>query len=258
MEIIRSAHNKTIQRIQKLIRSRSARRESGRIVLDGVHLVQECLEHGWVENVQIFVEDPITSEEVTALIQSAPDSVAITLAESHVFNKISTTKTTQGIVAVGRLKQHAEFTNEPQFALAIEGIQDPGNLGSILRSAAAFSVDTVFLSPGTADAYSPKCLRGGMGAQFRLSIYEDSDLSSVIDEFSGQTIGSSIVAEKDIDSVDFKGPVLLLVGSEGDGLSAALLKKADNVVAIPLANKVESLNVGSAVAILCFHKARLR
>lgn len=256
MEIIRSTQNKTIQKVQKLIRSRSARRESKQIVLDGVHLVQECLEHGWVEDIQIFVEDPITSEEVTAIIQSAPDSVAMTLVESHVFNKISTTKTTQGIVAIGRIKQEIRTNNEPKFGLALEGIQDPGNLGSILRTAAAFSVDTVFLSPGTADAYSPKCLRGGMGAQFRLSIYEDADLSAVIDEFPGRTIGSSGVVEQDIDSVDFKGPILLLVGSEGKGLSNVLLKKADNVIAIPLANKVESLNVGSAVAILCFHKTR--
>ena len=256
MELIRSAHNKTILRIQKLIKSRSARRESGRIVLDGIHLVQECLQHSWLQDLQIFVEDPVSNEEITALIQDAPPSVSIALVESHVFNKINTTKTTQGVVAVGRLNQKTKFKRDTKFALALEGIQDPGNLGSILRSAAAFSVDTVFLSPGTADAYSPKCLRGGMGAQFRLNIREESDLATVMDEFSGRTIATSSLVGENIDSIDFGGPILLLAGGEGNGLSEALLKKANRVASIPLDNKVESLNVGSAVAILCFCKSR--
>lgn len=255
MELIRSAHNKTILRIQKLIKSRSARRESGQIVLDGIHLVQECLRHGWVQDVQILVEDPVTNEEITALIQDAPQSVPITLVEAHVFNKINTTKTTQGIVAVGRINHKVQLTKKSKFALALEGIQDPGNLGSILRSAAAFSVDTVFLSSGTADAFSPKCLRGGMGAQFRLSIREDSDLASVVDEFPGRTIGTSSLEGQNIDAINFKGSVLLLVGGEGSGLSDNLLKKADSIASIPLDNQVESLNVGSAVAILCFCKS---
>jgi len=255
MELIRSAHNKTILKIRKLIKSRSARRGSGQIVLDGIHLVQECLQYGWVQDVQVLVEDPVTNEEITALIQDAPQSVPITLVESHVFNKINTTKTTQGIVAVGRINPKVKLTKKSNFALALEGIQDPGNLGSILRSAAAFSVDTVFLSSGTADAFSPKCLRGGMGAQFRLNIREDSDLASVVDEFPGRTIGTSSLEGQNIDAINFKGPVLLLVGGEGSGLSDHLLKKADSIASIPLDNQVESLNVGSAVAILCFCKS---
>ena len=112
MELIRSAHNKTILRIQKLIKSRSARRESGRIVLDGIHLVQECLQHSWLQDLQIFVEDPVTNEEITALIQDAPPSVSITLVESHVFNKINTTKTTQGVVAIGWLNQKEKLKRD--------------------------------------------------------------------------------------------------------------------------------------------------
>ena len=256
MELIRSSQNKTIQRIQRLIKSRSARRDSGFLVLDGIHLVEECVRHNYLEELQVFVEDPITSEEISLLIQDASEAVSITLVESQIFKKLSTTKSSQGIVAIGRLKQNQHLNNEVKFALAVDGIQDPGNLGSILRSAAAFSVDTVYLSAGTVDAYSPKTLRGGMGAQFRLTIIEESDLSSVIDEFPGRTIGTSSLRGQALEGIDFSGQLLLLIGSEGGGLTDALLDQVDDIVSIPLANNVESLNVGSAVAILCYHKAR--
>jgi TrmH family RNA methyltransferase len=95
-----------------------------------------------------------------------------------------------------------------------------------------------------------------MGAQFRLTIIEESDLSSVIDEFPGRTIGTSSLRGQALDGIDFSGQLLLLVGSEGGGLTDALLDQVDDIVSIPLANNVESLNVGSAVAILCYHKAR--
>ena len=256
MELIRSSQNKTIQRVQKLIKSRSARRDSGFIVLDGVHLVEECVRYDYLESLQIFVEDPITSEEISLLIQEASEKVSITLVESHIFKKLSTTKSSQGVVAIGRLKQKLNLNKEAKFVLAIDGIQDPGNLGSILRSAAAFSVDTVYLSAGTVDAYSPKSLRGGMGAQFRLAIVEDSDLSSLIEEFPGRSMASCSLRGETIEDINFSGQLLLLIGSEGNGLSDMLLDKVDDIVSIPLANNVESLNVGSAAAILCFRKAQ--
>tara|TARA_B110000483_G_scaffold66504_2_gene83221 strand:+ start:3647 stop:4423 length:777 start_codon:yes stop_codon:yes gene_type:complete len=256
MELIRSSQNKTIQRVQKLIKSRSTRRDSGFIVLDGIHLVEECVRYDYLESLQIFVEDPITSEEISLLIQEASEKVSITLVESHIFKKLSTTKSSQGVVAIGRLKQKLNLNKEAKFVLAIDGIQDPGNLGSILRSAAAFSVDTVYLSAGTVDAYSPKSLRGGMGAQFRLAIVEDSDLSSLIEEFPGRSMASSSLRGETIENINFSGQLLLLIGSEGNGLSDMLLDKVDDIVSIPLANNVESLNVGSAAAILCFRKAQ--
>ena len=105
MELIRSSQNKTIQRIQRLIKSRSARRDSGFLVLDGIHLVEECVRHNYLEELQVFVEDPITSEEISLLVQDASEAVSITLVESQIFKKLSTTKSSQGIVAIGRLKQ---------------------------------------------------------------------------------------------------------------------------------------------------------
>ena len=251
MELIRSTHNKTILRIQKLIKSRSARRESGSVVLDGIHLVQESLQHDWAQDVQIFVEDPVISEEITALIQSAPDATKITLVESHVFKKLTTTKTSQGIVAVARLRKISNG-RRIKFALALQGIQDPGNLGSILRTAAAFDVDAVYLSQGTADAYSPKCLRGGMGAQFRVTIHENVDLSSIVDKFEGTVVGASIAGGEDLNALDLTDSTLMLVGSEGAGLTDDILSKVDHCVSITLAKDVESLNVASATAILCY------
>lgn len=251
MEFIKSSQNKTISRIQRLIKSRAARRDEGLIFLDGVHLIEECLVHGWVTDFQIFIEDPVVSEEINSLIQRAPDATKITLVESHVFKKLTTTKTSQGIVAVARPKKILNG-RRIKFALALQGIQDPGNLGSILRTAAAFDVDAVYLSPGTADAYSPKCLRGGMGAQFRVTIHENVDLSSIVDEFEGTVVGASIAGGEDLNSLDLTDSTLMLVGSEGAGLTDDILSKVDHCVSITLAKDVESLNVASATAILCY------
>ena len=251
MEFIKSSQNKTISRIQRLIKSRSARRDEGLIFLDGVHLIEECLVHGWVTDLQIFIEDPVVSEEINSLIQRAPDVTKITLVESHVFKKLTTTKTSQGIVAVARLKKISNG-RRIKFALALQGIQDPGNLGSILRTAAAFDVDAVYLSQGTADAYSPKCLRGGMGAQFRVTIHENVDLSSIVDKFEGTVVGASIAGGEDLNALDLTDSTLMLVGSEGAGLTDDILSKVDHCVSITLAKDVESLNVASATAILCY------
>jgi TrmH family RNA methyltransferase len=147
---------------------------------------------------------------------------------------------------------------QSRFALLLEDIQDPGNLGSMLRSAAAAGCDAVFLSQGCADAWSPKVLRAAMGGHFVLRIYERQDLPDVAKAFSGTLLATSLQAIHSLYDCDLRGNVAFLIGNEGAGLSADLLNRATQKISIPMPGKVESLNAAAATAICLFEAVRQR
>jgi TrmH family RNA methyltransferase len=142
--------------------------------------------------------------------------------------------------------------------IMLEDIQDPGNLGSLLRSAAAAGVEGVFLSKQSVHAWSPRVLRAGMGAHFMLRIYEQCDLAALIADFKGRVIATNQRADKALFDVDLAGDVAFLLGNEGAGLSSALLAAAHEVVAIPMPGHAESLNIAAAGAVCLFERVRQR
>jgi len=145
-----------------------------------------------------------------------------------------------------------------RFALLLEDIQDPGNLGSMLRSAAAAGCDAIFLSTGCADAWSPRVLRAAMGGHFVLDIHERQDLPAVARAFPGALLAASLQAGSSLYDCDLRGNVAFLVGNEGAGLSASLLDTATQSIAIPMPGRVESLNAAAATAICLFEAVRQR
>jgi TrmH family RNA methyltransferase len=140
----------------------------------------------------------------------------------------------------------------------LEDIQDPGNLGSILRSAAAAGCDAVFLSQGCADVWSAKVLRAGMGGHFLLSLQEVADLPAVAAQFKGKLLATSLSAYTSLYNCDLQGSLAFAVGNEGAGLSARLMQFATQQIKIPMPGKVESLNVAAATAVCLFEAARQR
>ena len=142
--------------------------------------------------------------------------------------------------------------------MLLEDIQDPGNLGSMLRSAAAAGCDSVFLSQDCADAWSPKVLRAAMGGHFALRIYEQQDLPGVAKAFSGTLLATSLHATHSLYDCDLRGNVAFLIGNEGAGLSADLLGLATQKITIPMPGQVESLNAAAATAICLFEAVRQR
>ena len=134
------------------------------------------------------------------------------------------------------------------FSVLLEAIQDPGNLGSILRSAAAASIRDVYLSPQCADAWSPKTLRAAMGAHFFLRIHENSDLQQVAQQFPGTVIATSIQASRNLFEIPLSGPTAFVFGNEGAGLSKELVQAVDENIVIPMPGKTESLNAAAAAA----------
>ena len=199
----------------------------------------------------------LQDKEISALLTRLGD-VPRTQLDDKLFTALSELKSPTGILALIDLSQPDVNNAQSGFALLLEDIQDPGNLGSMLRSAAAAGCDAVFLSPGCADVWSPKVLRAAMGGHFGLRIYQQQDLLNVAKTFAGALLATSLQASDSLYDCDLRGNIAFLVGNEGAGLSADLLNLATQKISIPMPGKVESLNAAAATAICLFEAVRQR
>jgi TrmH family RNA methyltransferase len=255
MKTIHSRENPTFKQLRKLSESSRERAKSGRALLDGVHLVDACLTAGKVPEMLVVAESATGHAEIEDLMARAFGAEVNVLSDA-LFTTISPVETPVGILAVLTIPDFKP-PPQPQFCLMLEDIQDPGNLGSMLRSAAAAGVDIVWLSAGCADAWSPRCLRGGMGAHFVLPVVERVDLAVVAAGFAGKKLAACLEGDS-LYATDLRGPVVFMVGNEGAGLSARLVKTADVRFTIPMPGRVESLNAAAAAAVCLFERVRQR
>jgi TrmH family RNA methyltransferase len=174
----------------------------------------------------------------------------------ELFRRLSSVATPTGIIAAVKTPRIPVLPDDPGPCLLLENIQDPGNLGSILRSTAAAGIDEVFLSGNCVHSWSPRVLRAGMGAHFMLRIYENVDLLALIKGYRGRVIATSHHASQSMFATGLTGRIALLFGNEGSGLSHELLAAAHTVVAIPMPGKTESLNAAAAAAVCLFERVR--
>lgn len=257
MKLIQSRENPFFKELVKLAGSARQRKQSTQTLLDGAHLLTAYLDAGMLPQHILLNEYALQDVEIAALLKRVGD-VPVTQLDDKLFAKLSELKTPTGILALIALPQSQVSVALSRFALLLEDIQDPGNLGSMLRSAAAAGCDAVFLSKGCTDAWSPKVLRAAMGGHFSLRIYEQQDLLSVVKAFSGTLLATSLQATLSLYDCDLRGNVAFLIGNEGAGLSADLLNLATPTITIPMHGKVESLNAAAAAAICLFEAVRQR
>ena len=255
MKIIQSRENPFFKELVKLGSSARQRGKAGVTLLDGAHLLSAYLEAGHQPRHVLLNAAALQDDEIAALLAELRD-VPVTQLDDKLFAQLSELKTPTGILALIDLPRPA--TAVCGFALLLEDIQDPGNLGSMLRSAAAAGCDAVFLSPGCADAWSPKVLRAAMGGHFCLAIHERQDLLQVASEFHGTLLATSLHATRSLYQCDLTGNVAFMMGNEGAGLSDPLLALATQTVIIPMPGRVESLNAAAATAICLFEAVRQR
>ena len=257
MEQISSTHNPSLKLARKLLKSQRERRRAGKILLDGVHLISAYSSSLGLANAVILIKSSsIGANEIGAFVDSLPEDVRVLDVPDAMFQEVSPVDTPTGIIGLVDRPVIAAQGGGKQFVLALDGIQDPGNLGSILRTAAATKVDGVLLSNTCTDPWSPKCLRGGMGAQFVLPITEQVDLSEALAQFQGSRVATSSHSGQSLFETNLSVPALVMVGGEGAGLSDELMAGADLTVCIPLQKRIESLNVGAAVAMICYEHLR--
>lgn len=260
MPVITSRDHPFIKQLIKLEGSVQYRKKTGLTLLDGIHLTQiYCSVVGAPESLvvsQLYFENTENKRFLNILIGNTTPK--ITVISNALFRAISPVKAPTGILALISLPGLKKATNsgKEMFSVLLESIQDPGNLGSILRSAAAANARDIYLSKHCTDAWSPKALRAAMGAHFFLHIRENCDLQQIAQQFPGNVIATSIQASKNLFEVSLTGPTAFIFGNEGAGLSKEMIQAADENISIPMPGKTESLNAAAAAAICFFEKVR--
>lgn len=257
MKLIQSRDNAFFRDLVRIASSTRQRSKSGLTLLDGAHLLKACLDSGKQPRHILYRETASQDREISELQERIKDVPASRL-DGAIFAELSELKTPGSIMALIDIPNPDVPAVQSQFALLLEDIQDPGNLGSMLRSAAAAGCDALFLSRGCADAWSPKVLRAAMGGHFALRIYENQDLSAVAESFAGTLVAASLQAAHSLYDCDLSGKVAFMVGNEGAGLSTAMQGLATHNVTIPMPGRVESLNAAAAAAICLFEAVRQR
>lgn len=250
---ITSRDNPIFKQLKKFADNAKERRKEGKTLLDGVHLIESYMAVFGMPEVLIIPEGR-SSIEATGLIQELSD-ISTVMLPTLMFSELTPVASSTGILALVRVPQLPP-PESPAFVLMLEDIQDPGNLGSILRTAAAAGVQCAYLSIGCTYAWSPKSLRGGQGAQFVLPIVERADLIRELEHFAGMSYATAMDGES-LYLQDLTGPTAFVIGNEGSGLSAHTLAAARKKIHIPMAeNSVESLNAAAATAICLFECKR--
>ncbi len=255
MKLIQSRDNPFFKELVKLSGSARQRAKVKQTLLDGKHLLAAYLDTG-VKPLHILLNGPALNDgEVEALLKRA-EGVPMTQLDNSLFSELTELKTPSGLLTQVKVPQPPVVDHN--FVLLLEDIQDPGNLGSVLRSAAAAGCDAVYLSKSCADAWSPRVLRAAMGGHFVLSIYEAEDLIAVAATFPGVTHAASLHTDTSLYDCDLCGSLAFAIGNEGAGLSQPLLDMVQRPFIIPMPGKVESLNAAAATAVCLFEAVRQR
>jgi len=255
--MITSSQNPKIKLVRALGGQPKTRRKEGAFLTEGVRLVEEALAGGWPIRFVLYAEG--LSERGQILVGKLKvEGVEVEEIPTNLLSSISETETSQGIIAVLPLIE-LPIPTHPNFILIPDQIRDPGNLGTLIRTAAAAGVDAVLLPSETTDAFAPKVIRAGMGAHFRLPIHvmswdeiEQSCKASNLRVFLADMNGKSCW------ETDFRERLALIVGGEAEGASEQARGVADTIVSIPMPGKAESLNASIAGALLIFEVVRQR
>jgi TrmH family RNA methyltransferase len=256
--MITSIHNTKIQWVRRLQSRSRERREAQAFVIEGVRLVEEALHAGWPASLVLY-EASLDERGLQVVQGFAAQGVAIEEVSPEVLQAASDTETPQGLLAVLALRS-LPLPEQIDFIFIPDGVKDPGNLGSMLRSAASAGVDAVLLPEATVDVYAPKVLRAAMGAHFRLPIHSLSwaEIAGLVERNGLGVYLADASAGISYIQADFRSPLALVVGGEASGLSPFALSLAQERVHIPMPGGMESLNAAIAAALLLFEVVRQR
>ncbi len=256
--MITSLRNDKIRLVQALQRRRRARQQERAFVLEGIRLIEEAQRSGVPLHFVLYTAAVEQNERGRALLTSLREAqVACYEVSESVMAACSDTETPQGILAVSPIPEPAP-PERPDFILILDRVRDPGNLGTILRTALAAGVEWVLLAPGTVDATNPKAVRAAMGAHLHLPV-ASRGWEAIASAVSHCTVWlASARGDTLYTSVDWKQPVVLIVGGEASGTGVQARALACGEVYIPMTPVVESLNTAVATAILLFEVVRQR
>ena len=249
--MIRSRDNPRVKRWSRLLRDRALRRREGCALVEGPHLVAELLQAG-IEPLALLVSESGLARREIRSLAAGRDPVVLS---DGAFAGVSDTGEPPGIAAEFAIPRRPPAPQAP--CAFLEGVQDPSNVGAILRSAAAFGIGEVVLDRACADPWAPKALRAAMGGHFRLALRQVADLAAALDGYQGRLLCTVPAGGVPLRAAPLEARLGWIFGAEGQGVSAALAARAACRVSIPMHPGAESLNVAAAAAI-CFYEAFLR
>ena len=255
--MITSNQNPKIKLVRALFGRAKERREAGAFVVEGVRLVEESIHADWPMRFVLY--NASLSERGRSQVEGLKSrGMDVEEVSTSVMKSLSETEAPQGILAVLN-NSRLPIPASPNFILIPDQIRDPGNLGTLLRSAAGTGVQAVLIPPETTDAFAPKVLRSGMGAHFKVPIHSMGwdEIEQVIKSAGLQ----AFLADMDGQScweTDLRQPVVLIIGSEAEGASESARKLASQKIGIPMSGTMESLNAGVAGSVLMFEVVRQR
>jgi len=255
----------SFKEVRELQKSRRARTERGLFAAEGLRIFRE-VPLSQIEG--IFATDAFCAEHPDLIGQAERAGTAVERVSAQRMESISDTKTPQGVLAVIRKTEWSAETilkADAPLILVLENLQDPGNLGTILRTAEAAGVNGIFVTDDTADRYNPKTVRGTMGSLFRMPCVDAGDTEAVAEELLPKlrergivTCAACMDGETTFWEENFTGGCAFFIGNEGNGLSERLLRAADRTVRIPMRGAIESLNAATAAGLLMYEAARQR
>lgn len=246
--IITSKDNEIIKNLKKL-KEKKYRLDS--YIVEGIKMVKEAIS----ENQEIAL---IAIRE-DFKIDFDTKKIKIVTISNKIFNDISDVKTPQGILAVIKKNQNNQIETNQEYILALDSLQDPGNMGTIIRTADSANINQIIINKTTVDPYSPKVIRSTMGAIYRTNIIEVEDLKATLKEMKlkgFQIITTDLKATQSIYDINYNNKTVVVIGNEANGVSQEILQTADKKVIIPMLGKTESLNASIAASIMIYEYVR--
>jgi TrmH family RNA methyltransferase len=255
VKAITSRDNPLYKRLKALAGSTHQQRRGGHALLEGFHLAGAYLDVAGQPEMCVVTEGALHHDEAQAIVSRIDEQRIVTLPDA-LFGQLSNVVHGVGMVLLVEKLAAPLPPTVAQTCLVLDGVQDAGNVGSILRSAAAAGIQQVFCAPGTAYAWSSKVLRSGMGAHFLLQIHEDVEARSLIERLTVPVVITDSHGAEPIYDCDLSGPLAWVFGNEGAGVSQAWREAAALRVTIPQPGGMESLNVAAAAAVCVFEQCR--
>lgn len=261
LRLIEGKHNATVKQL-RLAFARAELTQSGACAIEGLRIVEEAIRSGLRFEALIFSES--AKDKAERLLPQVGARVETLLVPDKIFASAVPSETPQGIAALVRVKEHTRVDvfarTKAGMLVAVSGLQDPGNLGTIMRSAEAFGASGVVIGENTVSPFNTKVIRASAGSLFRLPIVR-ANLLEIVPELRASEIrllATSSHKGSGLESTDLKGRVAVFFGNEGSGLPRELMAAMDGVLMIPHAAQVESLNAGVAASIVLYEAARQR
>lgn len=258
MQVISSKDNEIIKNVKKL-KEKKYRDLENKFIVEGVKLVQEAIEENSNINLIVVCEECINDGTISKELLYKIAKYECIYVTEKIFNMLTDVKTPQGILAVITKKNaNNEIDYTQDIIIALDGIQDPGNLGTILRTVDSANLKQIIISKNSADSYNPKVVRSTMGAIFRVNIIEVDNLAETLKQVQKnkfEVVATSLDTNNNIYDIEYKNKVIV-IGNEANGVSKEVQDLADKKVKIPMLGKTESLNASVAASIIIYEYVR--